>query len=187
VTASFLNKYQLLKTKKERQHKMRYIITNKPAMRLIGTNIKTTVENGAFRDDISNFVETLRSSGKIVEMAMKINQKPFGLVSASWIINTSGDGSFDFFIGASSDQQAPQAMRVLRIPESRWAVFSVEGPVPESLIEMGDRLMSKWLPKGEYILNENVPLLNVYLTPDLRSPNCRSEIWIAILGKREES
>jgi AraC family transcriptional regulator len=164
---------------------MRYVLQSKPAMRLIGLKNRTTLAEDQYRVDIASFIESLQSSGKIMELIRNINQKPFGLVSASWIINAGGEGDFDYFVGASSTNPAANGMQTLKIPASRWAIFSVTGPAPESLLEMGDRLLNKWLPKGEYDLNEECPLINVYLTPDVRSPDFRSEVWVGILGKRE--
>jgi len=164
---------------------MKYALMNKPAMRLVGTATRTSLADDAYRADIGAFFEKLQSTGQIMRLIQNINQKPFGLISASYIINAGGDGGFDFFIGANSTNEATGGLKVLEIPASRYAVFPVTGPAPESLLAMGDRLLNRWLPKGEYILNEELPLINVYLTPNIRSEDFKAEVWVAILGKRD--
>lgn len=64
-----------------------------------------------------------------------------------------------------------------QVPAGTWAVFPGEGPMPDAIQQLEQRVVAEWLPTSGYEY-ANAPDLEVYLQPDPQ--NARFEVWIPV-------
>lgn len=65
------------------------------------------------------------------------------------------------------------------IPISTWAIFETTGKMPESIHNLWQRIFLEWFPATGYGYAKK-PDLEVYYLKDLKSSDCKAEIWISI-------
>lgn len=76
---------------------------------------------------------------------------------------------FDYFIGVRYDNEIPDGMEKLIIPECTWAVFP-------NVVDAWKRLYTEWLPASGYKLAD-LPCIECYYPPE-NIPN--NELWVPI-------
>ena len=101
-----------------------------------------------------------------------------------------GQDSFEYLIADpySPDKDIPEGFVTRTIPAFTWAVFSCDGPMPESLQDVNTKIFSEWLPalkEYEFVAGYCVEM---YDAPDkypkgTKDEKYHSEIWIPI-GKK---
>lgn len=85
----------------------------------------------------------------------------------------------DYWVAAASEEEVTN-FDAITIPASKWAVFEVNGPMPESMQKVWKQIYTEWYPTSGY-QRTGSPELEVY--PDKRnpaSPDYYSEIWIPV-------
>lgn len=91
------------------------------------------------------------------------------------------NGKFSYMIGVESIS-VPDGMKSIDIPKSTWAIFEAEGPMPDVIKELWQRIFSEFLPQSAYKHACTVDL-EVYFERDKSSPNCKCEVWIPVKKK----
>jgi AraC family transcriptional regulator len=82
----------------------------------------------------------------------------------------------DYWIATEYNGATPEGFSPLEISTSKWAIFEVQGPIPESIVSTWKQIFSKWFPSHEY-KPADLPSLEVYVG-DYPNPSC--EIWVPI-------
>lgn len=85
-----------------------------------------------------------------------------------------------YLIAVASVMPLEEGLEEYQIPAGTWAVFPGEGPMPEAIQQLEQRVVSEWLPTSGYQY-ANAPDIEVYLHPDPK--NARFEVWIPVTGK----
>lgn len=85
----------------------------------------------------------------------------------------------DYWVGTSHEGSVPDGLSSLEIPASKWAVFEVNGPMPNAMQETWKKIFSEWFPSSGYE-HAGTPELEVYSDEDPSSPDLYSEIWIPV-------
>lgn len=96
-----------------------------------------------------------------------------------------GDGEQPRYIIAVASavplgEEAAQGLEEHMVPAGTWAVFPGEGPMPDAIQQLEQRVVAEWLPTSGYEY-ANAPDVEVYLHPDPK--NARFEVWIPVTKK----
>ncbi|WP_440117925.1 effector binding domain-containing protein [Paenibacillus sp. QZ-Y1] len=80
----------------------------------------------------------------------------------------------EYWIATAYEGKVPEGLSVFTIPASKWVVFEVQGPMPESMQSLWKQIVSEWFPSNPYE-HAWLPELEVY-----RGMNQPPQIWIPI-------
>ncbi|MDR2806193.1 MAG: GyrI-like domain-containing protein [Dysgonamonadaceae bacterium] len=94
------------------------------------------------------------------------------------------DNGFDYWIAAATTKECPAGFEKLDIPASKWAVFEIEGAMPEAIQDGSLRIFNGWLPSSGY-QHADAPEIERYSDGDMSSPDYKSEIWIPVVKMQE--
>src|SRR5699024_12523249 len=75
------------------------------------------------------------------ERLFKLNNGPVeGVVGVCVEIDS---GSIDYWIGSANEGSAPNGLSTWQIPESKWAVVEVHGPLPDAMQKAWKQIFSE--------------------------------------------
>ncbi|MCM3032654.1 MULTISPECIES: AraC family transcriptional regulator [unclassified Niallia] len=92
---------------------------------------------------------------------------------------TSSTKDMDYWIAVATTKDKAEGFETITIPQSKWAVFEVHGPMPHSMQNTWKQIYAEWFPKSGYI-QTNSPQLEVYGEGKPDSEDYYSEIWIPV-------
>ncbi|AOY74640.1 AraC family transcriptional regulator [Clostridium formicaceticum] len=166
-------------------NEMNYRIEEKEGFRIVGIMKRVPLIFNGVNPEIAAMWESLNE--EIIDRLKKLsNVEPQGLISASTNFSEGRmeeRGDLDHYIGVATTNECPGNLTQLEVPASAWAVFTAEGPFPESLQDVWGRIYSEWFPSSNYEQAEGPEILWIE-EKDLTSPNCKSEIWIPVIKKK---
>lgn len=111
------------------------------------------------------------------EQLFKLNNGPVEGVLGVCVKKDSR--SMDYWIGTAHEGSAPDGLLTLDIPASKWAIFEVNGPMPDAMQKAWKQIFSEWFPSCDYV-HAGTPELEVYSSDDPSSPDLYSELWIPV-------
>jgi len=85
--------------------------------------------------------------------------------------------AFDYCVAVVSEQETPDRMCTMTVPEATWAVFESAGP-PDNIQQVWTRL-PEWLASSSYEM-ANLPVIERYLPP----AEARNELWVPVVAKK---
>ena len=97
-------------------------------------------------------------------------------------ICTESENGFDYWIaGLYQGGEVPEGLELYSFPESRWAVFSAKGPMPEALQTLNTYVWQEWFPnEGQKFQANGMATLEVYSAGDPQSPDYECGIWVPV-------
>ncbi len=157
---------------------MEYRIVRKNTFRIVGVKLHTTLENGECYRNAPLFWSNLVQTGGHNNILALMNQEPYGLLGVSNYSPDFSSGEFDYFIACSTDKQVPEGMEEFIVPESTWAIFSLDSKDAEAIQKLEQRIVMEWLPTSGYEFAK---------APDIEAydENGKTEIWLPIIRKRD--
>ena len=158
---------------------MNYKIEKKECFTVIGASKNFSYEN--CKTEIPKFWNEhfANGNGKYICGMFGVNIDP----------NMSND-SFEYLIADLYDPTAeiPECFVTKTIPELTWAVFSCDGPMPDALQDVNQKIFSEWLPAiKEYEFSAGY-CIEMYddaskYPNGIYDVNYHSEIWIPVRKK----
>ena len=99
------------------------------------------------------------------------------------------EDSFEYWIaGLYKGGEVPEGLKLYTFPESDWAMFSAQGPLPGSLQDLNTQVWQEWYPgEGQKYRGCGKAMLEVYSPGDMRSPDYRCGIWVPVCGAEDEN
>lgn len=97
-----------------------------------------------------------------------------GLLGVCVDQNEIQEKQMEYWIATAYDGEEPEGLSSFTIPASKWSVFEVEGPMPESMQRLWKQIISEWFPSNPYE-HAGIPELEVY-----PGPHKPPQIWIPI-------
>ncbi|RKQ33205.1 AraC family transcriptional regulator [Oceanobacillus halophilus] len=160
---------------------MDYRITEKEAFEVIGKGIRTTTIDGENYKNIASFWEESNSNGFSDRLAKVCGS--LGLIGVCMDFDKKQE-HLTYFIGAEKQiKDLPKEWEEKRIPASTWAVFPVQGSMPDAMPKVWERIFSEWFPSTNYE-HAGGPELEVYLSDENpANEDYYSEIWIPVRKK----
>lgn len=155
---------------------MNYKIVELDAFKVAGIKREFSLVNEQNQVGIPKMWNEVHEDG-INDLLFKINNG-----SIKGVLGVCVDKSttaIDYWIGTTYEGVIHEELDALEIPTSKWAVFEVHGPMPNTMPRVWKQIFSEWLPSSSYE-HAGTPELEVYSDEDPDSPDLYSEIWIPL-------
>lgn len=164
---------------------MDYRIVEKPAFHVAGKTQRVSTKNGENMRQIPEFWQACMGDGTFAVLSALPGDKPaLGQGMLGICMDFAPDMSeFTYMIGAEAPSGASPAGMVERdIPASTWAVFQAKGALPDSIQTVWGRIMSEFLPAGEYA-HAPAPDVEFYPPGDPMQPGYECSVWVPVVKK----
>lgn len=149
---------------------MVYRIMDHGPFQIVGKSIHTSDED----NKCPQFWEDSYKD-KTIDALCKVGTGP--LYGACY--NGGKNGTFQYLIGIEPTAK-PEGWEVLNIPASKWAIFQVNGPMPQAIIETFKYIFTSFFGNGKY-RHAKAPDLEVYYSDPDKNHSCRTEVWVPIV------
>lgn len=134
-------------------------IETKEAFRVVGISIPLL---GAF-EDMSKPVEQLwkiaKNNDTIQKLKRLIGKEPSGLLEV--MAPDENTEKWHYMISVATDEPIREPFEEYTVAAYTWAVFSYEGKTIEEMQDLGERVISEWLPTSGYEY-DNGPDISVH-------------------------
>ncbi|WP_339182189.1 AraC family transcriptional regulator [Oceanobacillus sp. FSL W7-1293] len=163
---------------------MNYRIVEKEAFKIIGVSKRVPMQFEGVNPEIEKLAQSITESqkGKMHEHA---NLEPRQVINASYHFDEGRmkeEGYLEHMIGVLTDEEGPfGGLDVLEVPAHTWAIFSSQGPFPQTMQETWAKIAAEWFPSSDYELVKapEISFVEDYSNLD----NVYSEIWMAVRKK----
>ena len=160
---------------------MDYKMIEKEAFKVVGKSISTSTIGGENNRKIAAFWQETNQNGFSGQLAQ--NCGSLGLLGICMDYDKEQE-NLTYMIGAEKNiDQLPNGWEEREIPAATWAVFAVNGAMPDAMPKVWDRIYSEWFPSTGYE-HTGGPEMEVYTSDeDPSSEDYYSEIWIPVKKK----
>ncbi|UFT98485.1 AraC family transcriptional regulator [Radiobacillus kanasensis] len=156
---------------------MQYRIVEQEAFQIVGIRRRFSIENEENNREIPKMWDEINGQGTD-QVLFSLNNGP-----VKGVLGVCADHqeskSVEYWIAAAHEGDVPEEFESLEVPKSKWAIFEVHGPMPDSMQNVWKQIYSEWFPSSGY-QHAGTPELEVYSDDDPFSPDLYSEIWIPI-------
>lgn len=154
---------------------MEYRIEKRDAFRVVGVTAPMSKEIEQNFEIVPRLWEQAAADGTLPRLAALMDGEPKGVLG---ICTCYGEEDWYYGIASASSQEPPEGMKAWIVPAFTWAVFAGEGPCPQSIQELEQRIVREWLPTSGYQYDDG-PDVEVYLSPN--PADARFEVWIPVV------
>lgn len=156
---------------------MDYKIIEQPAFRVVG--IPSNNGDWDLQDAGSKATEYWDKLGADIHAVLDLmdGSQPEGLLG----IQFCKDGKFDCYMACvATNQPCPDGMKERIVEAATYAVFECVGPMPDAMTDLWHRILTEWLPSSGYSWVSGTDVER-YLTPNMTSPDSKSEVWLPVV------
>lgn len=159
---------------------MKYRIVKKDTFRIVGYATREPMTMEDCFEKVPFFWQEVAAKNGIPRLCELMEGKePGGILGVS----ACDGGEFSgYFIAVATDQAAPEGMTEYLVPATTYAVFECLGPLPNTIQQVQQRIISEWLPTSGYEYAA-APDIEVYPEGDQQSEHYYSEVWLPIVKK----
>lgn len=151
--------------------KMDYILTEKPAFKVMGKRRTTPYGGGTWA--------IVKSDGS--ETALKALNSPF--FDLGLCFGFMEDGSNDYMCAVLWEGEDVQGFESFTYPPAAWITFEAEGTISgQTLYQTWQRIHQEFLPQSRYRLS-GLPTVEKYTLWDEKNDACRVEISLPVTPK----
>ena len=154
---------------------MHYKILEKPSFTVIGLKQTFPCGNGEQSKGIQQFWKEVNEDGTVNQLIALHDGSLPGLVG---VCEAKSDNEIDYWI-AVGNNGAHDIFTPLTIAASKWAIFEVQGAMPQAMVETWQKIFQEWFPSNNFEYGHG-PELEIYPAGDTTSPDYYSEIWVPI-------
>ena len=159
---------------------MKYNIVERDSFRVVGIKREFSLENEENLKGIPKLWNEVNSDGTSNRLGKVNNGRIKGLLGVCVASpENEPNGSMEYWVATESEGSIPKEFSVLVIPDSKWVVFEVNGPMPEAMQKVWKQIFSEWFPTSGYE-HAGTPELEVYADENPTAADYYSEIWIPI-------
>jgi AraC family transcriptional regulator len=159
---------------------MKYKVVERDSFQVVGIKREFSLVNGENHVGIPKLWDEVNKDGT-VDLLLKLNNGQIKGVLGVCVTNsgTQSKQVVDYWVATEYDGDTPDGLLKFEVPASKWVVFEVHGPMPDSMQKAWNQIFSEWLPSSGYE-HAGTPALEVYTDEDPFSPDFYSEIWIPV-------
>ena len=157
---------------------MEFRIVKKEAFRVVGVQTKLTNNFDENYGVVSNLWRESSQNGKLQEIISLMDETSYGVLGVNACNGDEKD--WKYYVAVATDKPTPEGMYEYIVPESTFAVFSGQGPMPKSIEEMEKRVLTEWLPTSGYDFDQCINI-EVYL--DDNKEDSKFEVWLSVKNK----
>lgn len=162
--------------------KMNYTIIEKETFRIIGMRLRTNIADGDYYEKIEEFWKENTMNGVLSKLLELNDGKPKGILGVA-IGDWENKGEFNYYIAVTNNKtEIPVGMEVLEIRHSKWAVFDCVGPIPTSLRNMQQRIVTEWFPQSGYKYTD-LPDIELYTEGNTLADDYQTQVWVPVNNK----
>lgn len=155
---------------------MEYRIVEKDAFRVVGRGTRVPLVHLGMNPAIVEFIKGIGMPA-LERMKQLGDGEPDGLVALTSNQEGNEEGDhLDYFHGVVTSKDAPEDMEVMTVPKNTWAVFTSEGPYPETIQYMWRDVYTQWFPSNSYQSVEGPSMLRTQIDGD----TAKAELWIPV-------
>lgn len=164
---------------------MDYRIVEKPSFKVMGKALRVSAKNGENQRLIPQFWQQCTADGTYARLA---GAAPKIGILGDAVLGICADfapdmSEFTYLIAAEEGPgTSADGLEERAIPASTWAVFKAKGALPDSIQAVWGRIMSEFLPAGEYA-HAQAPDLEVYPPGNPMQPGYQCEVWVPVVKK----
>lgn len=160
---------------------MEYRIEEKDAFKLVGIKKRVPIVFEGQNPDIMKMVQAITPEQR-EKLSQWRNTEVKTVVNASFDFDdgrSEEKGQLDHLIGSITTLEKDfEEFDAVEVPAGSWAIFSVEGPFPQTLQDIWGKIFSEWLPSSNYELIEGP---EISFNGDMADfQKVYSEIWIPV-------
>lgn len=154
---------------------LEYRIVEKEAFAVVGKSIRLTCGN----DSRLPFWQECRRDSTIEELnSIGLEESLLGITM------DIKDSEFTYMIAKKrSNIASTKNLSAITVPATTWAIFSSNGPLPNSIQSLFKRIYQEWFPDTGYE-HSGGPEIEVYLPGDSAAENYHCEVWIPVVKSR---
>ena len=155
---------------------MEYRIVEKDAFRVVGRGTRVPLVHVGMNPAIVEFVKGI-GMPTLERMKQLSDGDPEGLLALTHNQEGTEEGArLDYFQGVVTSKDAPEDMEVITVPKNTWAVFTTQGPYPETIQHMWQDIYTQWFPSNSYESVEGPSTLHTEIDGD----TAKAELWIPV-------
>ncbi|MFD4674633.1 GyrI-like domain-containing protein [Lentzea sp. NPDC058450] len=155
---------------------MEYRVVEKDAFQVVGRGTRVPLVHLGMNPAIVEFVKGI-GMPTLNRMKELSDGEPGGMLALTSNQEGVEEGSMlDYFQGVVTSQEAPEDMETLQVGKGTWAVFTSEGPYPETIQYMWRDIYTQWFPSNSYESAEGPQMLRTQIDGD----QARAELWIPV-------
>ncbi|WP_234998485.1 AraC family transcriptional regulator [Salirhabdus sp. Marseille-P4669] len=161
------------------EQQMDYKILEKEAFQVVGKSINVTKKDGENLEKIPAYWTEINTSETGKTLAR--HASTLGMLGICMDFTMDLE-AFTYFIGIEKGKdQIDIELEERTIPASTWAVFNVEGSMPNAIQKAWQTIFTEWLPATGYE-HAGTPEMEVYPPSelDVKNEKYRTEIWLPI-------
>lgn len=159
---------------------MKYRIEERDSFKVVGIKREFSLVNGENLNGIPKLWQDVHADGTN-DLLFKLNSNSSNRVLGVCVNDSDQEARqvMDYWIATEYDGEVPEGLSRLVVPASQWAIFEVNGPMPDAIQKVWKQIYSEWFPssgykQAGYIEIESYPDGNAY------SEDYYSEIWIPV-------
>lgn len=155
---------------------MEYRIVEKDAFQVVGRGTRVPLVHLGMNPAIVDFVKGIGRPA-LDRMEALGDGEPGGLLALTYNQEGVEEGAqLDYFQGVVTSREAPEDMETLAVPKNTWAVFTTEGPYPETIQHMWRDVYTQWFPSNSYQSAEGPSMLRT----EIDGETAKAELWIPV-------
>ncbi|MEU0877699.1 AraC family transcriptional regulator [Lentzea sp. NPDC005914] len=155
---------------------MEYRIVNKEAFKVVGRGTRVPLVHLGMNPAIVEFVKGI-GMPTLERIKQLSDGEPGGMLALTYNQEGVEEGDqLDYFQGVVTSQEAPEDLETVQVPGNTWAVFTTEGPYPETIQHMWRDVYAQWFPSNSYQSVEGPSMLRTQIDGD----RARAELWIPV-------
>lgn len=136
-------------------------IETKEAFRIVGISTQLYGEFESMNEPVKQIWEQSTSNGTIEKLKKLMKKETRGLLEV--MLPDENTESWQYLISVETDAPIEKTLEEYHIPSYTWAIFSYEGKTIEETQELGERIISEWLPTSgyEYAKGPDISVQNI--------------------------
>ncbi|MGW6934332.1 AraC family transcriptional regulator [Lentzea sp. NPDC054927] len=155
---------------------MEYRIVERDAFQVVGRGTRVPLVHLGMNPAIVEFIKGI-GMPNLERMKALSDGEPEGLVALTHNQEGVEEGDhLDYFHGVVTDKEAPEDFETMTVPKNTWAVFTTEGPYPETIQYMWRDVYTQWFPSNSYQSVEGPSMLRTQIEGD----TAKAELWIPV-------
>ena len=156
---------------------MDYRIIEQPSFWVTGPSWRLTTKDGENFRQIPGIWERSYHDGTVAQLR---NRDPERTLLGICAEADPSREEFTYLIAAKGQHSVPNSgWRQLEIPAATWAIFNVQGALPDAIQQVWRRIFEEWFPSTGYEHSGGPELERLFDGDDL-APDYRCEVWIPV-------
>ncbi|MGC5772170.1 AraC family transcriptional regulator [Paenibacillus pabuli] len=153
---------------------MNYKLVEQAEFTLVGIKQAFSYVDGENIRGIAKMWQEAYTSGTEDRLFELNNGEIRGLLGVCVDQNEIQEKQMEYWIATAYEGEVPNGLLSFTVPASKWSIFEVQGPMPESMQSLWKQIITEWFPSNPYE-HAGIPELEVY-----PGPNQPPQIWIPI-------